>query len=79
MIGLVGAKGSGKTVLMTVLVKQMREVIGTAIRRGHQDRHRQPRRPPGPQRLPGQPGRTAVQQPHTAHRNGSAAGVDSAE
>ena len=28
MIGLVGSKGSGKTVLMTVLVKQMREVIG---------------------------------------------------
>ena len=28
MIGLVGAKGSGKTVLMTVLVKQLREVIG---------------------------------------------------
>lgn len=28
MIGLVGSKGSGKTVLMTVLIKQMREVIG---------------------------------------------------
>jgi GTPase SAR1 family protein len=28
MIGLVGAKGSGKTVLMTVLVKQLRDVIG---------------------------------------------------
>ena len=28
MIGLVGAKGSGKTVLMTVLVKHLREVIG---------------------------------------------------
>jgi ABC-type dipeptide/oligopeptide/nickel transport system ATPase component len=28
MIGLVGSKGSGKTVLMVVLVKQMREVIG---------------------------------------------------
>ena len=28
MIGLVGAKGSGKTVLMTVLVKQLREVVG---------------------------------------------------
>jgi hypothetical protein len=28
MIGLVGAKGSGKTVLMTVLVKQLREMIG---------------------------------------------------
>jgi ABC-type dipeptide/oligopeptide/nickel transport system ATPase component len=28
MIGLVGAKGSGKTVLMTVLVKQMRDAIG---------------------------------------------------
>lgn len=28
MIGLVGSKGSGKTVLMVVLVKQLREVIG---------------------------------------------------
>jgi ABC-type dipeptide/oligopeptide/nickel transport system ATPase component len=28
MIGLVGAKGSGKTVLMTVLVKHLREIIG---------------------------------------------------
>jgi hypothetical protein len=28
MVGLVGSKGSGKTVLMVVLVKQMREVIG---------------------------------------------------
>ena len=28
MIGLVGSKGSGKTILMIVLVKQMREVIG---------------------------------------------------
>jgi ABC-type dipeptide/oligopeptide/nickel transport system ATPase component len=28
MIGLVGAKGSGKTVLMTVLVKQLRDVVG---------------------------------------------------
>jgi hypothetical protein len=28
MIGLVGAKNSGKTVLMTVLVKQLREVVG---------------------------------------------------
>ena len=28
MVGLVGAKGSGKTVLMTVLVRQLREVIG---------------------------------------------------
>jgi GTPase SAR1 family protein len=28
MIGLVGAKGSGKTVLMTVLVKQLRETVG---------------------------------------------------
>ena len=28
MIGLVGAKGSGKTVLMTVLVKQLRDTIG---------------------------------------------------
>jgi GTPase SAR1 family protein len=28
MIGLVGAKGSGKTVLMTVLVKQLRENVG---------------------------------------------------
>ncbi len=28
MIGLVGSKGSGKTVLMTVLVKHMRDVIG---------------------------------------------------
>jgi hypothetical protein len=28
MIGLVGAKGSGKTVLMTVLVKQLRAVVG---------------------------------------------------
>ena len=28
MIGLVGAKGSGKTVLMTVLVKQLRELVG---------------------------------------------------
>ena len=28
MIGLVGAKGSGKTILMTVLVRQLREVIG---------------------------------------------------
>jgi len=28
MIGLVGSKGSGKTVLMTVLVRQMRDVIG---------------------------------------------------
>jgi ABC-type dipeptide/oligopeptide/nickel transport system ATPase component len=28
MIGLVGATGSGKTVLMTVLVKQLREVVG---------------------------------------------------
>ena len=28
MIGLVGAKGSGKTVLMTVLVRQLREVVG---------------------------------------------------
>lgn len=28
MIGLVGAKSSGKTVLMTVLVKQLREVVG---------------------------------------------------
>jgi GTPase SAR1 family protein len=28
MIGLVGSKGSGKTVLMTVLVKQMRDAIG---------------------------------------------------
>lgn len=28
MIGLVGAKGSGKTVLMTVLVRHLREVIG---------------------------------------------------
>ncbi|HET9967095.1 MAG TPA: hypothetical protein VFQ68_02595 [Streptosporangiaceae bacterium] len=28
MIGLVGAKGSGKTVLMTVLVKHLREVVG---------------------------------------------------
>jgi hypothetical protein len=28
MIGLVGSKGSGKTVLMIVLVKQLREVIG---------------------------------------------------
>lgn len=28
MIGLVGAQGSGKTVLMTVLVRQLREVIG---------------------------------------------------
>ena len=45
MIGLVGAKGSGKTVLMTVLVKQLREVVGTAVRGRHQDRHRQPRRP----------------------------------
>lgn len=28
MIGLVGSKGSGKTVLMTVLVRQLREVVG---------------------------------------------------
>jgi hypothetical protein len=28
MIGLLGAKGSGKTVLMTVLVRQLREVVG---------------------------------------------------
>ena len=28
MVGLVGAKGSGKTVLMTVLVKQLRDAIG---------------------------------------------------
>lgn len=28
MVGLVGAKGSGKTVLMTVLVKQLRDTIG---------------------------------------------------
>lgn len=28
MLGLVGAKGSGKTVLMTVLVKQLRDTIG---------------------------------------------------
>jgi hypothetical protein len=28
MIGLVGAKGSGKTVLMTVVVKQLRDVVG---------------------------------------------------
>jgi hypothetical protein len=28
MIGLVGATGSGKTVLMTVLVKQLREIVG---------------------------------------------------
>jgi GTPase SAR1 family protein len=28
MIGIVGSQGSGKTVLMTVLVKQLREVIG---------------------------------------------------
>lgn len=28
MIGLVGAKGSGKTVLMTVLVKHLRDVVG---------------------------------------------------
>ena len=28
MIGLVGAKGSGKTVLMTVLVKHLRETVG---------------------------------------------------
>jgi hypothetical protein len=28
MVGIVGAKGSGKTVLMTVLIKQLREVIG---------------------------------------------------
>jgi len=28
MIGLVGAKGSGKTVLMTVLVRHLREVVG---------------------------------------------------
>ena len=28
MIGLVGSKGSGKTVLMTVLVKQLKEVVG---------------------------------------------------
>jgi hypothetical protein len=28
MIGLVGSKGSGKTVLMTVLVKQLRDTIG---------------------------------------------------
>lgn len=28
MIGLVGAKGSGKTVLMTVLVRQLRAVVG---------------------------------------------------
>lgn len=32
MIGLVGAKGSGKTVLMTVLVKQLREVVGQRFR-----------------------------------------------
>ena len=43
MIGLVGAKGSGKTVLMTVLVKQLREVVG--LRSGQPtDRDRQPRR-----------------------------------
>jgi GTPase SAR1 family protein len=28
MIGIVGAKGSGKTVLMTVLVKQLRDTVG---------------------------------------------------
>lgn len=28
MIGLIGSKGSGKTVLMTVLVKQLRETVG---------------------------------------------------
>lgn len=28
MVGLVGSKGSGKTVLMTVMVKQMRDIIG---------------------------------------------------
>ena len=28
MIGLVGSKGSGKTVLMTVLVKQLKDVVG---------------------------------------------------
>lgn len=28
MIGIVGSKGSGKTVLMTVLTKQLREVVG---------------------------------------------------
>ena len=28
MLGLVGSKGSGKTVLMTVLVKQLRKVVG---------------------------------------------------
>jgi hypothetical protein len=28
LIGLVGSKGSGKTVLMTVLIKQLRDVIG---------------------------------------------------
>ena len=72
MIGLVGAKGSGKTVLMTVLVKQLREVDRAAVRGRHQDRHRQPRRPSGTQRLPGQPGGPAVQQPHPADRNGPA-------
>ncbi len=32
LVGLVGSKGSGKTVLMTVVVKQLREVIGTEDR-----------------------------------------------
>ena len=49
MIGLVGAKGSGKTVLMTVLVKQLREVIGKRFDADITDRHRQPRRAPGAQ------------------------------
>ena len=37
-----------------------------AVRRRHQDRHRQPGRAAGPQRIPGQPGRPAVQQPDPA-------------
>ena len=52
MIGLVGSKGAGKTVLMTVLVQQLREQSSRALRRGHQDRHRQPGRPAGHHRLP---------------------------
>ena len=61
MIGLVGAKGSGKTVLMTVLVKQMRDVIGRRydadirIATDNPDGHQ------GAERLPGQPGNAAVQ------------------
>ena len=56
MIGLVGVEGQRQDGADDRPGQAAAGGHRAALRRGHQDRHRQPRRPAGAQRLPGEPG-----------------------